>query len=326
MLPLRVLPALALALLCGWSGSQFAFAQAYPSKPIRLITPGAPGAATDIRGRWLAEQLARTLGQPIVVDNRFGAGGTIATGAAAKSAADGYTLILVHQGTLIIAPYIYPSITYDPSADFAPVTRLSLNPLVLAVNHSVPVSSLSELLRLAREKPGQLVYGSPGSGSPPHLAGELFKSMASIAVTHVPYKGGGAAVTDLAGGRLTYTFDNLSVQLPFVKAGKTKAIAVTGTSRLAVLPAVPTIAESGVPGYDYLSWMGIAVPAKTPKEIVHRLHQEIAKILATPEAREWLGAQGADPGGDSPAEFAAYIKAETAKLAPVIRKAGIKAD
>ena len=324
MLPLRVLPAL--ALLCGWSGAQLSFAQAYPSKPIRLITPGAPGAATDIRGRWLAEQLARSLGQPIVVDNRFGAGGTIATGAAAKSAPDGYTLILVHQGTLIIAPYIYPSITYDPSADFAPVTRLSLNPLVLAVNHSVPVSSLGELLRLAREKPGQLVYGSPGSGSPPHLAGELFKSMASIAVTHVPYKGGGAAVTDLAGGRLTYTFDNLSVQLPFVKAGKTKAIAVTGTSRLAVLPAVPTIAESGVPGYDYLSWMGIAVPAKTPKAIVHRLHQEIAKILATSEAREWLAAQGADPGGDSPAEFAAYIKAETAKLAPVIRKAGIKAD
>ena len=150
--------------------------------------------------------------------------------------------------------------------------------------------------------------------------------MAGISVTHVPYKGGGAAVTDLAGGRLTYTFDNLSVQLPFVKAGKTKAVAVTGTSRLAVLPAVPTIAESGVAGYDYLSWMGIAVPAKTPKAIVDRLHQEIAKILATSEAREWLGAQGAEPGGDSPAEFAAYIKAETAKLAPVIRKAGIKAD
>ena len=303
-----------------------ASAQGYPAKPIRLIISGAPGAATDIRGRWLAEQLGRAMGQSIVVDNRAGAGGTIGTGAAARSAPDGYTLVLVHQGTLIIAPYIYPSVAYDPAVDFAPVTRLSLNPFVLAVNHAVPVSSTAELLRLAREKPGQLVYGSPGTGSPPHLAGELFKSMAGISVTHVPYKGGGAAVTDLAGGRLTYTFDNLSVQLPFVKAGKTRALAVTGTDRLAALPAIPTIAESGLPGYDYLSWMGIAVPAKTPTEIVNRLHREIAKILATAEAREWLGAQGAEPGGEPPAEFAAYIKGEIAKLAPVIRRAGIKAD
>lgn len=323
---INVANAVMLAMLFAWTVRDCAFAQTYPAKPIRLITPGAPGAATDIRGRWLAEQLARTMGQPIVVDNRFGAGGTIATGAAAKSAPDGYTLILVHQGTLIIAPYIYPSISYDPATDFAPVTRLSLNPFVLAVNHAAPVSSTTELLRLAREKPGQLTYGSPGSGSPPHLAGELFKSMAGISVTHVPYKGGGAAVTDLAGGRLTYTFDNLSVQLPFVKAGKTKALAVTGTRRLAALPAVPTIAESGLPGYDYLSWMGIAAPAKTPKEIVNRLHQEIAKVLATSEAREWFGVQGAEPGGEPPAEFSAYIKAETAKLAPVIRKAGIKVD
>ena len=323
---LNVPRALTLALLFAWTDPNDAFAQAYPSKPIRLIIPAPPGSATDIRGRWIAEHLARSTGQPVVVDNRAGAGGTIGTGAGAKSAPDGYTLMLVHQGTLIIAPHIYPSIPYDPIADFVPVTRLSVNPLLLAVNHAVPVTSTAELLRLAREKPGQLAYGSPGSGSPPHLAGELFRSMANISVTHIPYKGGAAALADLAGGRLTYTFDNLAVQLPFVKAGKTRAVAVTGARRLAALPSVPTLAESGVPEYDYESWMGFALPAKTPKEIVGRVNQELAKILATSEAREWLGSQGAEPGGDSPAEFAAFIKAQNAKLGPVIRKAGIKAD
>ena len=175
-----------------------AFAQTYPSKPIRLIVPASPGSAVDIRGRWIADRLTRVLGQPILVDNRAGAGGTIATDAAAKSAPDGYTLVLVHQGTLVIAPYVYPGLSYDPIADLAPVTRLSVNPLLLAVSGSVPVSSVAELLRLAQEKPGQLSYGSPGSGTPPHLAGELFKSMANIAVTHIPYKGGGAALTDLS--------------------------------------------------------------------------------------------------------------------------------
>src|SRR6267378_1282829 len=274
-----------------------AFAQTYPSKPIRLIIPNAPGSAVDIRGRWIAERLTRVLEQPIVVDNRAGAGGTVGTGAAAKSAPDGYTLVLVHQGTLALAPYVYSGLTYDPIADFAPVTRLSVNPMLLAVNQSVPANSVAELLRLAQEKPGQLNYGSPGSGSPPHLAGELFKSMANIAVTHIPYKGGGAALMDLVAGR-----------------------------RLAALPDVPTLAESGLAGYDCLAWMGISAPAKTPKEIIARLSQEIAKILATSEAREWLAAQGAEPGGESPAEFAAYIRAEHAKWGPIIRKVGFKAD
>jgi tripartite-type tricarboxylate transporter receptor subunit TctC len=185
---------------------------------------------------------------------------------------------------------------------------------------------VADLVRLAREKPGQLSYGSPGSGTPPHLAGELFKNMANIDVTHIPYKGGGPAVTDLVAGRLTYTFDNLSIQLPQIKAGKIKALAVTGARRLPSLPDVPTLAESGLAGYDFLAWMGIAAPAKTPKEIVARLSQETTKILATSEAREWLAAQGAEPGGESPTEFAAYIKAEHAKWGPIIRKAGIKAD
>lgn len=317
---------LSLAILVASLPVGSALAQTYPSKPIRLIVPNAPGSAVDIRGRWIAERLTRVLGQPIVVDNRAGAGGTVGTDAAAKSAPDGYTLVLVHQGTLALAPYMYPGLAYDPIADLAPVTRLSVNPLLLAVNRSLPVSSVAELLRLAQEKPGQLNYGSPGSGTPPHLAGELFKSMANIAVTHIPYKGGGAALTDLVAGRLAYTFDNLSVQLPQVKAGTIKALAVTGARRLASLPDVPTLAESGLPEYDYLVWMGISAPAKTSKEIVARLSQEITQILATSDAREWLAAQGAVPGGESPAEFAAFIRAEHAKWGPIVRKAGIKAD
>lgn len=305
--------------------SAAASAQAYPSKPIRLIT-GSPGGATDVRARWLAERLRPALGQPIVVDNRGSAGGTIGTEAAAKSTPDGYTVVLVHQGTIAIAPYIYARLGYDPIADLAPVTRLSMNPLLLAANPQVPSSSVADLLRYARENPGKLSYGSPGSGTPPHLAAELFKSMAKIEAVHVPYKGGQAALMDLIGGRVAYTFENLALQWPQVKTGKIKAVAITSARRLASLPDVPTVAESGLPGYEYSAWMGISTPAKTPREIVFRLNTEIARILKTHEAREWLATQGAEPGGDSPEEFAAFIKAERAKWGPIIREAGIKPD
>jgi tripartite-type tricarboxylate transporter receptor subunit TctC len=315
---------LAMLALGVFSGS--ASAQAYPSKPIRLITPAPPGAATDVRARWIAERLTPVLGQPIVVENRAGAGGTIGTEAAAKSAPDGYTVVLVHQGTIALGPHIYARLGYDPIADFAPVTRLSMNPLLLAVNPQVPVDSVADLLRYAKEKPGQLNYGSPGTGTPPHMAGELFKNMAKIDVAHVPYKGGAAALMDLIGGRVTYTFENLALQLPQVRAGKIKPVAITSARRLASLPDIPTVAESGLPGYEYWAWMGISAPARTPKEVVSRLNAEIAKILSTSEAREWLAAQGAQPGGDSPEEFAAFIKAEHARWGPIIREAGIKPD
>lgn len=303
-----------------------AFAQAYPSKPIRLITPNAPGAATDVRARWIAERLTPVLGQTIIVDNRAGAGGTIATEAAAKSSPDGYTIALVHQGTMAFAPYLYARAGYDPIADFAPVTRLTINPFLLAVNPQVPVNSVAELLRYAKGKPGQLNYGSPGSGTPPHMAGELFKSLAKIDVAHIPYKGGAAALMDLIGGRLAYTFENLALQLPQVSAGKIKAVAITSTRRLASLPDIPTVAESGLPGYEYSAWMGISAPAKTPTPVIARLNSEIVKILRTSEAREWLAAQGAEPGGDSPEAFAAFIKAELARWGPIIREAGIKPE
>jgi len=305
--------------------SGLASAQAYPIKPIRLITSGA-GGASDIRARWLAERLRPALGQPIIVDNRGGAGGIIGMETAAKSAADGYTVALVHQGNMIIAPYIHARLGYDPIADFAPVTRLSMNPFLLAANPQVPADSVADLLRYARGNPGRLSYGSPGNGSPPHLAAELFKSMAKIDAVHVPYKGGQAALMDLIGGRVAYTFENLALQWPQVKAGKIKAVAITSARRLASLPDVPTVAESGLPGYEYWSWMGISVPARTPSAIVFRLNNAIAKVLKTTEAHEWFATQGAEPGGESPEEFAAFIKAERAKLGPVIRKAGLKPD
>ncbi len=300
--------ALSLVMLFTCLPAPDAFAQAYPSRPIRFVIPATPGAATDIRGRWIAERLSRALGQPIIVDNRGGAGGIVGTEAAAKSAPDGYTLVLVHQGTLALAPHIYPKLPYDPIGDLAPVNLLSVAPLVLAIHPSVQAKTVADLIRLARERPEQLNYGSPGTGTPPHLAGELFKSMANITVTHIPYKGGGPALTDLAGGRLTYTFDGAVVQLPYVQAAKIRALATTGKERLASLPDVPTVTESGVPGYEFIAWVGISVPARTPGEIIARLSNEIAKILATPEAREWLATHGAQPGSGTSAEFGAYIK------------------
>lgn len=315
-----------LVMLAACLQSAPALAQTYPSKPVRLIVPGPPGTAADIRARWIAEKLSPMLGQPIIVDNRAGAGGAIGTEAAAKSAADGYTILLVHQGTMAVNPHVYAKLGYDPLIDFAPITRLSLGPLLLAVNASLPVQSVADLVRLAKQKPGQINFGSPGNGTPPHLAGELFKHMAGIDVTHIPYKGGAQALTDLVAGQIAFSMDNLAVQLPQVKAGRIRAIATTGAQRIAALPEVPTVAEAGVPDYEYLAWMGIAAPAATPRAIVARLNFDIVTILSTPAARDWLSAQGNVPGGDTPEQFAAFIKSEHAKLGRIVREAGIKAD
>jgi len=306
------------------SGSMYA--QAYPTKPVRLIAPTGPGSPVDIRARWIAEALAPALGQPVVVENKAGAGGNIGTEAAAKSAADGYTLVLAHQGTFAINPHLYTRTGYDPLADFAPITRLVLSPMVLAANPNLPVNSVPELIRLAKEKPGQLTFGSAGNGTPPHMAGELFKRTARIDVVHVPYKGASPALVDLMAGRLSYTFDSAAIQLPQVRTGKIRAIAVTGAKRLPSLPDVPTVSESGLPGFEYWSWMGICAPAGTSKEIVSRLNREIVAILGTQRAHEWFAAQGGEPTGDTPEEFAAFIKAEYAKWGAVVRAAGITVE
>jgi tripartite-type tricarboxylate transporter receptor subunit TctC len=302
------------------------FAQDYPNRPIRLIVGGPAGGVADIRARWVAERLNAALGKSIVVDNRAGAGGNIGAELAAKSPRDGYTLIIVHQGTLALNPHIYKRVGYDPIADFTPVTRFVVSPLMLAAHPAMPVKNAGELIELVRKKPGQYNYGSPGSGTPPHLAAELFKRMAKIEVTHIPYKGGVLALSDLAAGRLTYTIEGLALQTPYAKAGRIRALGVTSAKRVASLPEIPTIAESGLPQYEYMGWMGFAAPAGTPREIVGRLNAVMVKILKTPEAREWFAEQGGEPVGDTPEEFAAFVKREHAYWGPIIRDAGIRAD
>jgi tripartite-type tricarboxylate transporter receptor subunit TctC len=261
-----------------------------------------------------------------VVDNRPGAAGMIGTVAAARSAPDGYTLVMVHQGTLSLNPHLYAHLPYDPVKDLAPVSRLVVSAMMLAVHPAVPAHSVADLVRLAKEKPGQLNFGSGGTGSPPHMAGELFRHMANIDVWHIPYKTTPDALTDLIGGRITYTIDGIAIQLPQVRAGRIRALAVTSSHRLAALPDIPTIAESGLPGYEYWSWMGVCTPAGTPKEIIARLNAEITKIARTPEARAWFEEQGGEPVTETPEQFAAYIKIEIARWGKVIREAGIKAE
>ena len=316
----------AICVLALTGAAPLAAAQSYPTKPIRLIAPSAPASVSDIRARWVANNLTPVLGQPIVVDNRSGAGGNIGTEAAAKSAPDGYTLAIVHHGTMAINPHIYARAGYHPVTDFAPVTRLASNPLMLAVNVQLPAQSVTDLLKLARDKPGQLLFGSPGIGTPPHVAAELFRHMARIDVVHVPYKGGAQALNDLVGGRVAYTIDNAGMQLPQVKAGKLRALAVTGAQRIAAAPDVPTLSEAGLKGYEYMSWMGVAAPAGTPQAIISRLHTELGRALKTPAAQEWYAAQGSDVVGDLPAEFAAVIRAEFKRWGPIVREARIKVE
>ena len=314
------------AFLIATTTASTCFAQAYPSKLIRLIVPSAPGASPDIRGRWIAERLRTALGQVLIVDNKSGAAGIIGTQAATLSPADGYTLLMVHQGTMALNPHLYPELPYDPIKDLAPVSRLVVSPLILTVHPEVPAHSVADLVRLAKEKPGQLNFGFPGVGTPPHMAGELFRRLARIDVLNVPYKSAPAAQTDLIGGRLTYTFDSIASQLPQVRAGTVRALAVTSAKRLAALPDIPTVAESGLPGYEYWSWMGICAPAGTPKEIILRLNTEISKILRTQEARDWFAEQGGEPIVESPEEFGAFIKTEYSRWGKLIREAGIKAE
>jgi tripartite-type tricarboxylate transporter receptor subunit TctC len=312
---------------CAAAALPHAFAQdpSWPSKPLRLIAGGA-GSVSDIRARWLAERLGRALAQPVVVENIGGAGGSLGMESAARSAPDGYTLALVHQGTLAINPHLYAHLGYDALKDFAPITRCGIGPLLLAVRTETPISSLRELLAQAKANPGAMSYGSPGIGTPPHMASELLKRSAGFEAIHVPYKGGGPLLADLLGGQITWSFDGPTAQLPHVRSGRLRALAVSGTQRLASLPEVPTVAEAGVPGYEFFGWTGIAAPAATPKPMIARLHAEITKVLSTVEARDWFASFGAEAGLQTPEEFAAFIRAEHAKWGQVIRDAGIKLE
>ncbi|MEJ7670844.1 MAG: tripartite tricarboxylate transporter substrate binding protein [Casimicrobiaceae bacterium] len=313
--------------LAALSATPFAGAQAtYPTKPIRIVVPFPAGGTTDILARAVAQRLSETLGQPAVVDNRPGAGGNIGAELVAKAPADGHTLLMGTVGTHAINASLYSKMPYDHVRDFAPIILVAGVPNVLVVHPSVPVGSVKELIAYAKANPGKLNFASSGSGTSIHLAGELFKTMAGVQMAHVPYKGSAPAVTDLLGGQVQLMFDNLPSALPHIKAGKLKALAVTSATRAAALPDVPTIAESGLAGFDATSWFGLLAPAGTPQPIIARLNNEVAKWLASTEAKEKMAGLGANTAGHSTDEFVRHIAAETSKWAKVVTESGAKVD
>ena len=301
-------------------------AQAYPAKPIRLVVPFPPGGATDILARAAAQKLTDAWGQPVVVDNRPGAGGNIGSELVAKAAPDGYTLEMGTVGTHAINASLYAKMPYDHVKDFAPVILVASVPNVLEVNPGVPAKSVAELISYAKANPGKLNFASSGSGTSIHLSGELFKVMAGVDMTHVPYKGSSPALQDLLGGQVQVMFDNVPPSLPQIRAGKLRALAVTSATRSPALRDVPTIAESGLPGYEASSWFGVLAPAGTPPAIIAKLNAEIGAWLATPEAKEKMLALGANAAGGSPEDFAKHIAVETAKWQKVVRASGAKVD
>lgn len=298
----------------------------FPSKPIKLIVPYPPGGGADIFARTLSQKLGENLGQQVVVDNKAGANGIIGTDMVAKSAPDGYTLVLGNIGPNAINQAIYPALPYDCVKDFAPVALTGYTAHILAVNTKVPVSSVAELIALAKAQPGKLTYASSGIGGSPHLAGELFKLMTGTNMVHVPYKGASPGNTDLIAGQVDLTFNTLPPLLQFAKTGKIKALAVTGAKRASALPDVPTIEESGVKGYDVTTWYGILAPAGTPPEIVARLNAEIVKTLKTPEVYQKLQGQGFDVDTSTPEAFATLIRDDVDKWKKVAREANVKAE
>jgi tripartite-type tricarboxylate transporter receptor subunit TctC len=301
-----------------------AYAQTYPSRPLRLIVPFPPGGSTDILARALSQKLAEGLGQPVVIDNRPGAGGSIGAEAAAKAAPDGTTLMMGHLGTLAVNAAIYKKLPYDPVKSFAPVCLMAIVPSVLVVNPSLPVSSVAELIAYAKKNPGKLAYGSAGSGSTSHLTTEYFKLATGTDILHVPYKGVGPMLTDLISGQLSMGLNGAPAVMPHVNSGRLRALAVSSLTRLPSLPNIPTLAESGLSGFEANGWYGIVAPAGTPREIVARLNAEIRRIVATPELRARLDAEGAIPAADTPEAFAAFIASEIARWGAVVRRAGIE--
>jgi tripartite-type tricarboxylate transporter receptor subunit TctC len=300
-------------------------ADSYPSRPIRMIVAYPPGGGTDQVGRVMAEQFTQTLGQQVVVDNRGGATGNIGSELAARAAPDGYTLLMGNVAPNAVNVSLFKKLGFDPVKDFAPVSLVAITPNILVAHPSVPVKTIKELVALAKAKPGALNFPSAGVGSSSHLAGELLKSMAGISMVHVPFKGGGPALVATIAGEVQIMFATMPAAMPHVKSGRVRPVAVTTTRRSQAMPELPTIAESGVKGYDASTWYGLLAPAGTPKAIVDRLHGDTVKILAGP-TRQRLEVQGFEPDGGTPAAFAAYIQSEIIKWAKVIKDAGIPAE
>jgi tripartite-type tricarboxylate transporter receptor subunit TctC len=301
-------------------------APSWPARPVRMVIPFPAGGTTDILGRVAAQKLSESLGQQVIPDNRPGASGNIGTEQVARAAPDGYTLLTAPGSTLTIHPSLYPKLGFDPLKDFAPITILAGVPNLLVVHPSLPARNVKELIALAKSKPDQLNYASTGAGQSTHLSMELFKSMAGVKIVHVPYKGSAPAVTDLLGGHVPMMFDNMPSALPHVKAGKLRAIGVSTSKRSSTAPDVPTVAESGLPGFDVTVWFAVLAPAATPRDITDRLHRTLVKALQAGDVRERLASQGAEPVGNTPEQFTAQMKADLAKWAKVIKDANIKLD
>ena len=300
--------------------------QAYPTKPIRMVVPFAPGGGADLVARTVGLKITEALGQPVIIDNRTGAAGSIGADIVAKSPPDGHTLLLGSSGPLAINPSLYAKLPYDAARDFAPISLATIMPFLLVVHPTLPVHNVKELVALAKSKPNQLNYASPGAGSTTHLANELLKSMTGMKIVHIPYKGVAPAAVDLISGQVQMMSGDLSSLIPHVKSGRMRTLAVTGATRSPLLAQGPTIAESGIPGYEASGWFGVLAPGATPAAIIERLNNAIVKGLAAPDARERLAAFGGEAGGSTPGEFAAHIRGEAAKWGKLIRSLGIKAD
>ena len=291
----------------------------FPSKPLRIVVPFAPGGSTDIFARLMADRLAAPLGEAVVVENRAGAAGNIGAEAVARAAADGYTILMATTGVMAINNALYRNMTYDAAKDFEPVVFIASITNVLIVPPELPAKSVAELIALAKREPGRLSFASSGAGSSTHMSAELFKSMADIDILHIPYKGSGQVYPDLLSGRVSMMFENMPGAVSYIRAGKVRALAVTGLKRAAAMPELPTVAESGVPGYESLSWSGFAVPAGTPRAAIERLNREANAILARADMRQKLAEQGAEAVGGPPEAFGAHVRAEREKWSRLIR-------
>jgi tripartite-type tricarboxylate transporter receptor subunit TctC len=298
-------------------------AQTYPSGPLRIVSPYPPGGGTDILSRTIGQKLNERLGQPVVVDNRAGANGTLGAALVAKAPPDGQTMLIVPAG-YAANPALYKSLPYDQARDLAPVSHLASGPLVLVVHPALPVRSVKDLIALAKSRPGEINVGSAGNGSLPHLCAELFNAEGKVKLTHIPYKGSGTAIVDVMSGRVPVYFMNVLQSLPLIKSGKLRALGVTSPQRTAIAPQLPAIAEAGLPGFDMTNWYGMLVPAATPRDVINKLQQETARVLNLPELKERLAGEGMTVVASTPEQFAAFLARETAKYNRIIQAAGIK--
>jgi tripartite-type tricarboxylate transporter receptor subunit TctC len=301
-------------------------AQDYPAKPIRLIIPYTPGGTADMLARTMGQKMAASLGQQIIIDNRPGAGGNIGADLAAKAASDGYTILMGTVATHAINPNLYPTMPYDADKDFAPIVLIATLPNLLVVNPSVPAKNVQELVALAKAKPGELAFASAGNGTSQHLSGELFKKMTGVDMIHIPYKGSAPAVSDLIGGQVQLMFDNIPSSLPQVRAGKLRALAVTGPKRSPVLPDLPTLSEAGLPGFSITSWFALFAPAGTPSKILLRLNKEAGKAIASQDLRQQWLAQGIEPAGGTAEQLAEFRRIEAPKWAKIVRDTGARVE